>query len=257
MENERNTDVGERHRAEAAFHDHKYATRESFPKHYTINPTYAVFRKMLDLGGDLSGKTVIEYGCGDGWTTVELARLGARVSAFDISEEAVAQTRARLQVAGLLEQCSVEVMGGETLRYPDSSFDMATGFAILHHLDLGSSLKELRRVLKPGGRAIFGEPLSSNPFINLYRRLTPQYRTADEAPINLKTLSGHLTDFVRWEHHEQLLFAAGASALCYVPGLSLLARPAQRWLGAVDDVVLRVAPWAGRWAWYSVLVFHN
>jgi len=247
----------DRHRAEAAFHDHKYATHESFPAHYTINPTYPVFVRMLELSGDLSGKRVIEYGCGDGWTTLELARRGAAVSAFDISAEAVAQTKQALARDGLLNNCRVEVMGGEELRYSNASFDLAFGFAILHHLDLSSALRELRRVLAPGGRAIFGEPLDSNPLIRMYRRMTPQYRTVDEAPINLAALGSRLGAFSRWEHHEQLLLSTAAAALCYVPGGTRVAGRAQRWLGRVDDSVLRIAPWAGRWAWYSVLVLHT
>ncbi len=154
------------------------ATGDSYPAHYRIQPTYPVFERMLSLlGDDLSNTHVLEYGCGTGWITLELARRGASVSAFDISAEAVAQTREALKAAGLLDRCTVDVMSGERLNYPDGSFDMAIGFAILHHLALDPALSELRRVLKPGGRAFFGEPLKSNPFIRLFRRLTPRYRT--------------------------------------------------------------------------------
>ena len=246
--------LADRHRAEAEFHDEKYTTRSSFPKHYQINPTYPVFLRMLERCGDLSGKRVVEYGCGDGWTTLELARRGALVSAFDISPEAVHQTTKSLEQEGLVGRCRVEVMGGEALAYPDASFDIAFGFAILHHLELTTALRELHRVLAPNGRAVFGEPLASNPLINLYRRLTPQYRTEDEAPLDLKGLEPRLSAFSRWEHHEQLLFSTGAAALCYIPGMIRLAAPAQRWLGKLDDAVLRAAPWMGRFAWYSVLV---
>jgi SAM-dependent methyltransferase len=250
-------DLSARHRAEAAFHDEKYSTRASFPRHYRINPTYRVFTRMLEISGDIAGKRVLEYGCGDGWITTELARRGAHVTAFDISAEAVAQTRRALAAANLQSRCRVEVMGGEALEFPDQSFDLAFGFAILHHLDLTLALRELHRVLVPGGKGVFGEPLAGNPVINLYRRLTPQYRTEDEAPIDLRTFGTLASEFGRWEHHEQLLFAAGASALCYIPGLTPLAAPVQRWLGKLDDAVLRKAPWVGRWAWYSVLVLHR
>ena len=248
----------DRHRAEARFHDHKYATGESFPRHYRHNPTIPVLNRMLSLlPPDLTGRRVLEYGCGTGWVTVQLAKRGASVCAFDISPEAVAQSRDALRSAGMLDRCDIDLMAGERLAYPDESFDLAVGFAILHHLELGPALAELRRVLKPGGRALFAEPLSSNPIIRLYRRLTPKYRTADEAPIALGPFARRVDGFKRWSHHDQLLLASGALAFAYLPGCSRLVEPLQRWLSRVDDVLLRWMPRAGRWAWYSVLVLEK
>jgi SAM-dependent methyltransferase len=253
-----NTALAERQEAERAFHDHKFATGDSLPKHYRANPTAPVFGRMLEmLGRDLTGLRVLEYGCGEGWVTCELAARGARVSAFDISPVAVEQTRTLLARRGLLDRCSVEVMAGERLLFEDSAFDAVVGFAILHHLELKSALNELRRVLAPGGKAYFAEPLGSNPLINAYRRLTPQYRTADEKPINLEELAGEAALFSRLEHHDQLMLAAGALALCYVPGMTRAASAAQRLLMRIDDAVLHVAPWTGKWAWYSILVLQK
>jgi SAM-dependent methyltransferase len=246
-----------RHASEATFHDHKYATHSTFPRHYRANPTYPVFERMLALAGDVSGKTVLEYGCGEGWITTELARRGARVRAFDISPEAVVQTRQTLQNAGLSGLCDVQVMPGEALAYPDNTFDIALGFAILHHLELERALSELHRVLKPGGRALFAEPLASNPAIRLYRRLTPQYRTKDEAPIDLDNFRSQVAAFAEFNHREHLLLATGALALCYLPGVWRVARPVQRWLMKLDDLILRAVPAAGHWAWYSIMAFRK
>jgi SAM-dependent methyltransferase len=247
--------LSDRHRAEALFHDHKYETGSSFPRHYRMNPTLPVFERLLArLGDDLSQARVLEYGCGTGWVTTQLAERGATVSAFDISPEAVAQTRAALAERNLLHHCRVEVMPGERLAYPDNSFDLAVGFAILHHLDIPLALSELRRVLKPGGRGLFAEPLASNPLIRAYRRLTPQYRTPDETPIDLAMLRAQLRSFTRFEHHDQLLLGAAAVGCCYVPGLAGWASSVQQLLMRVDDRILEMMPWAGQWAWYSILV---
>ena len=252
------SDLSARHEAEARFHDHKYESGDSFPRHYRINPTLPVFERMMArLGDDLTNKRVLEYGCGTGWVTTQLAARGATVSAFDISPEAVAQTRASLASRQLLDRCEVDVMPGERLAYADNSFDLAIGFAILHHLDIPLALSQLRRVLKPGGRAFFAEPLASNPLIRAYRRLTPQYRTADETPIDLASLRGQLRAFSRFEHHDQLLLAAAALGCCYVPGLAAWAPAVQRFLIGVDDKLLKVMPWAGQWAWYSILVIEK
>ena len=179
-------DLGARHTAEARFHDQKYASGHSFPRHYRVSPTYPVSQRLLALVGmELAGQRVLEYGCGNGWITAQLAERGAAVSAFDVSPEAVRQTTALLEGQGLHLRASVRVMPGEHLDYQSCSFDSAIGFAILHHLDLDSALPELHRVLKPGGRAFFAEPLASNGLVRLYRRLTPQFRTVDERPIDI------------------------------------------------------------------------
>jgi SAM-dependent methyltransferase len=247
--------LADRHEAEKVFHDQKFGEHDHTPRHYDANPTAPVFDRMLTMAGrDLTGKRVLEYGCGEGWITADLAERGARVSAFDISPVAVQQARDFCAKRGVGDRCTIEVMAGEKLTYPDESFDIVTGFAILHHLELTAALKELRRVLAPGGRAYFAEPLGSNPLINTYRRLTPQYRTPDEKPIDLTEFTRLCSEFSGVEHHDQLLLASGALALCYVPGLRNTAAPTQRFLMRVDDVVLKVAPWAGRWAWYSILV---
>ena len=112
--------VQDRQHAEREFHDRQYAGRgEERPAHYRIHPTYPVFLKMLELMGHrLRGGEVLEYGCGAGWVTAELASRGGRVSAFDISSEAVARTTAFLGKHNLLDGCSLRVMGGEKLDTP-------------------------------------------------------------------------------------------------------------------------------------------
>ena len=58
------------------------------------------------------------------------------------------------------------------------------GNGILHHLDLPICLNEINRVLKPGGFALFKEPLAANPFLKVFRFFTPQARTIDEKPLD-------------------------------------------------------------------------
>ncbi len=74
------------------------------------------------------------------------------------------------------------------MQFEDSSFDIVCGTGILHHLHLHKALKELARILTPTGKAIFIEPMGHNPAINLFRKLTPRYRTAGEHPLTAKDL---------------------------------------------------------------------
>jgi SAM-dependent methyltransferase len=251
-----------RHESEIRFHERKYGHQRpgdrrkgSFAqRHYSLNPTYRIFQKMKHKAGELQDRRLIEYGCGLGWTTHELAAMGAHVDAFDISPEAVRQTKARLRDRGLLEKCcTVRTMAAEHLDYPSDHFDLAFGFAILHHLDLSKALPELHRVLKPGGIAYFAEPLGTNPLINLYRRVTPQHRTEDEEPIDLEKLTLRLSGFRAFRHHEYYLMALASLALAYVP----LLRPAARWINGplvrLDERLLERFPGLGKWAWYAIL----
>lgn len=212
---------------------------------------------MLGMAGDLSGKRVLEYGCGEGWITRDLMRKGAMVSAFDTSAEAVRRTREILVSDGVADRCSVVQMGAERLDYPDDAFDMAVGFAIIHHLDLNLTIPELYRVLKPGGVAYFAEPLGSNPLINLYRRLTPQYRTKDEEPLDLKALVPLFGRFCEVEHTDFYITALAAVALAYLPFGRRLYPAVNRRLMKFDDGLLRRFPGLGRLAWYTTLTLRK
>jgi ubiquinone/menaquinone biosynthesis C-methylase UbiE len=110
-----------------------------------------------DLLGDVAGKRVLEYGCGDGELAVRLAKSGARMSAFDVSRSSVERTR-RLAEANGVHIEAVEA-SAEWLPYADETFDLAVGQAVLHLLDAERARCELLRILKPGGRAVFSEPL--------------------------------------------------------------------------------------------------
>jgi ubiquinone/menaquinone biosynthesis C-methylase UbiE len=247
------SDLSRRHSAESEFHDRKYGEGEGFPRHYMVNPTYPVYRRMLAMAGDQAGKSVLEYGCGEGWISRDLALAGAQLSAFDISAEAVARTREVLARAGMAERCMVEQMGAEKLRYGNDTFDSAIGFAILHHLDLEMALTELHRVLKPGGVAYFAEPLGTNPAINLYRRLTPKYRTPDEAPLDLDAMAPLLARFRDVSHTEYYVTALASVAVSYLPFGARLFPGLNRILMKLDDGLLRAFPGLGKLAWYTVL----
>lgn len=246
-------DLAARHEAESHFHDQKYGHDERYPRHYSVNPTYPIYQRMITMAGDLANKRMLEYGCGEGWITRDLGQRGALVSAFDISVEAVRRTREVLLADGIAGRCSVTQMGAERLDYPDESFDIAIGFAVMHHLDLDLALPELYRVLKPGGIAYFAEPLGSNPFINLYRYLTPQYRTEDEKPLVLEALGPHFSRFRNVVHQDFYVTALAAVALAYLPFGQQIYQSANRVLMKFDDVLLRRFPRLGWLAWYTIL----
>ena len=132
----------------------------------------------------LKDKYVCEFGCGYGVIAAYLAQQGARVFAFDVAEANVMVAQRCAEVNGVADRVSVQVMQGECLAYPSNMFDLVLGNAVLHHLDLAASAHEIYRVLKPGGIAIFREPLGENHLLEWARRCplrSSEHRhTADE-----------------------------------------------------------------------------
>lgn len=140
---------------------HDNPDRESVPKQY-----------QFFLLGDLSGKVVCDYACGDGADSVLLAGNGARmIHAFDISNSAVNLVRRRAALCGIQDKVKVTVDNAERLAYEADQFDAIYGSSVLHHLDIEKAAKEVKRVLKPGGRAVFREPIERSRFLELIVKL--------------------------------------------------------------------------------------
>ena len=146
------------------------------------------------LLGDVRGKDVLEYGCGDGANTLLLALRGARVKALDISPELIEVARRRLEANGVEGDVEFVVGSAHDLPLPDESVDVVFGMAILHHLDLSLSAREVRRVLRKGGRAIFQEPVRNSKLVKLVRGLIP-YQSADVSPFERPLTDGELLEY--------------------------------------------------------------
>jgi SAM-dependent methyltransferase len=140
---------------------------------------YAVERRSLDyarawLQREAVGRTVLDYGCGNGEESLFAARHGAaRVVGIDISEVSIKNCRLRAERDGLMSAVDFRVNDGEALEFADNTFDVAMEYGVLHHVDLDAAMRELARVLKPSGRMICTEALGHNPIIQAYRRRTP------------------------------------------------------------------------------------
>jgi SAM-dependent methyltransferase len=153
------------------------------------------------LLGDVRGKTVLDYGCGDGMNALLLARRGARVEAFDLSLDLIRIASRRLIANRVASDVKFIVGSAHDLPFADNSVDVVFGMAILHHLDLGLSSREVKRVLRKGGRAIFREPVRNSKLLNFFRGLIP-YRaphvSAFERPLTDNELSRYADGFASY-----------------------------------------------------------
>jgi len=209
----------ERHDVERQFHDAK-AGHGPAGYLYAEGGLDGIWDAFMARAGDLGGRTVLDFGCGEGWSSLAYAAQGATVHGFDISPESVKQLAAEAARQGLGARIHPRVMAAERLDYPDNLFDLVLGISILHHTELPLSGPEIRRVLKPGGRALFIEPLEHNWLLRGFRRLTPRRRTPTERPLTVNELRAFASHFSRGTYQ-------GYYLLSILPQVLLLVTPSR------------------------------
>lgn len=121
-------------------------------------------RMYVEHAGLRPGKLALEVGCGTGLFLAQVAESGATVRALDLSTHLLAKARARL---GGRANVALQCGNAEQMPYPDGTFDAVYGSSVLHHLDLDRALREVFRVLRPGGRMVFTEPNILNPQVTV------------------------------------------------------------------------------------------
>jgi ubiquinone/menaquinone biosynthesis C-methylase UbiE len=117
---------------------------------------------LAELAGDVSGRRVLDVGCGSGPILADLRDHGAIVTGIDSSAGMLEQARGRLGGAADLRVVDL----ADPLPFKDDTFDDVVASQVLHYLkDWGPTLAEIHRVLKPGGRLIVSEEHPSAIFL--------------------------------------------------------------------------------------------
>jgi SAM-dependent methyltransferase len=135
------------------------------------NAYWSMYDRLL--ASDPAGKAVLVLGCGFGDDAIRIARLGARVSACDLSPESLAIAEARAARSGV--GIAFAAMPAEALTYADDSFDAIVFVDILHHVDIAATMAEVARVLKPGALVI-GDELYTHTRLQQIRESGPVRR---------------------------------------------------------------------------------
>lgn len=148
-----------------------------------IARNYDSMNRLMSLGLDrlwrrraargLNG-SVLDVACGTGDMVVELQKHGCTVTGIDLSDEMLAVAKQKAPTATYM------IADAEHLPFPDETFDAVTcAFGVRNFVHLEQGLKEMLRVLKPGGRMVILELATPDnplirPFYNLYtRRVIP------------------------------------------------------------------------------------
>jgi len=115
-------------------------------------------RLLLRLAGDLQGRAALDVGCGDGTLARALAGAGgaALVSGCDIDPRMIARAAGRTAQPGATVRYIVA--DATHLPFADASFDVVTVVTVLAFVaNAEGAVREMARVLRPGGRLVIGE----------------------------------------------------------------------------------------------------
>jgi SAM-dependent methyltransferase len=163
----------------------------------------------LDTLYDPAGAVTLDFGwAGDGIRASQLVKRGAtKVVGFDLwwKEPDVERVTELARLAGIADQTEFCLADPYATGFADDSFDLIVGHHILSHLDLERALTEIRRILKPGGRAVFAETLAGNPFLRLGRALTRKVEAEPGTPLSEKDWATCARHFSGFEHEEREL----------------------------------------------------
>lgn len=122
----------------------------------------------IPIAADFSstrGLKVLEIGCGLGTDGAQFAKAGAEYTGIDLTEASIELARKRFELSSLKGE--FRVADAEKLDFAEDTFDVVYSHGVLHHTpDTGAAVREIHRVLKPGGRAI----------VMLYHRGSYNYR---------------------------------------------------------------------------------
>ncbi len=153
--------------------EHEPATKAFFDHHrqVVIDDCFAGALPDHLFPSPQTNEHVLDLGCGPGMWSVELQNRGAKhVSSADLTEQAVQLVKKRAEIYGLTVEASQQ--NAEKLTYPDASFTHVNCQGVIHHTpDTESCVREIARVLEPGGTAMI-----SVYYRNLFIRMWPILR---------------------------------------------------------------------------------
>lgn len=142
---------------------------------YSSPPADTIFPREFyyHLLAPLRGKDVLEIACGNGIDASICAYNGANVHAYDLSNESIRMTRQRALANKVSPRVQLQVCADLGQAFPGQKFDHVIGYAALHHLPLAGLADRVHDRLRPGGVAVFAEPVMNSKALDRLRRCIP------------------------------------------------------------------------------------
>ena len=149
--------------------------------------------RLVDFDG-WRGRPVLEVGCGAGVDLARFAKGGAIVTGVDLTASAIALAKENFAQQGLTGH--FEVANGEALPFPDETFDFVFAHGVVQYTaDPRRLVEECRRVLKPGGQAVF-QVYNRVSWLNGLSKVMKVGLEHDDAPVLLKMTIGEFRALV-------------------------------------------------------------
>lgn len=141
------------------------------------------------------GRRVLEVGCGAGTDLMRFAKGGAIVTGVDVAASAVALARENFSQQGL--QADLREADGEHLPFDDGRFDLVYAHGVVQYTGDGQALvDECRRVLKPGGEAVF-QVYNRISWLNALSKLMKVPLEHEDAPVLRKYSAAEFRGLLR------------------------------------------------------------
>ncbi len=133
--------------------EHEFGTREFFDAvEQHRYREYAPWMPRVMGFDQFAGQRLLEVGCGMGTDLLQFARGGAKVTGVDLTPRSIEISRHHLKLYG--QNGEFAISDAENLPFADESFDVVYSNGVLHHTpDTAAAVREVHRVLKPGGLA--------------------------------------------------------------------------------------------------------
>jgi len=188
--------INDRIENEEAFHNNwAYSSNSDNIDVIRINEacTSPEIRHIVNLLGDITGKSILDVGCGLGEVSVYFAIKGAIVTATDLSKGMCEATQKLAYKYGVKVKTCISASENFTLN-SENKFDIIYTGNTLHHVDINKTLPSVLKYLKDDGVFVSWDPIAYNPIINLYRLMATKVRTKSERPLSvsaIKLISSH------------------------------------------------------------------
>lgn len=241
--------------------------KESFESPTAIENQYIVSQISA-----FKSKHILDLGCGIGDASIYLALKGAKVTSIDISPQMIRLVNRSAKYYQITKRLQASVMPAEKLTIKNKQFDYIYGNGVLHHIDFLKAAKEIKRVLKKGGKGFFIEPLSYNPLIEVYRKIAVKVRTKDEKPLSLQDINQFGSYFSKFSHKEFHLTTL--LIFCWFFIVDRISPNSERYwkkllidgnkysmafrlLHGLDTYLIKLFPFLARFCWVTVITVQN
>jgi 2-polyprenyl-3-methyl-5-hydroxy-6-metoxy-1,4-benzoquinol methylase len=132
--------------------ENQYANVEAYLLYCIHAATYTYCIPLVN------GKHVLDYGCGTGYGTALISKKCSQIIGIDIADEAIDYATSHYQ-SPTLSYLKIQPAEAAPLPFPDSTFDVVISFQVIEHvINVSAYLKEISRVLVPGGQIVIATP---------------------------------------------------------------------------------------------------